>query len=135
MTDPKDKDAPTLEDELFALGSGVRAGHGRAEPIIRTPASPPWELLAKVDRGYAGRVAAGFATFAFIDLIVMYAPLMGRGSSGLPQFVVLLVVAFGLGGLFAWQVRGAWRPYGFGMMLGWVTLTLLSVGFLTGLMG
>ncbi|ACY95742.1 MULTISPECIES: hypothetical protein [Thermomonospora] len=135
MTDRQDdKDVPTLEDELFALGS-EGADRGRAEPIIRTPAVPPWERLAKVDRGDLVRFAAGFATFAFIDLVMMYGPLMGRGDSGMPQFVALLVLAFGLGGMFAWHVRGAWRPYGLGMMGGWVALTLLSAGFLTGLMG
>lgn len=133
MTDPQNRETPTLEDELFGLASEDRAGGGRTEPIIRTPSSPPWERLAGLDRRDVVRAAAGFATFVFIDLVMMYAPLMGRDrSSVLPQFVTLLVLAFGLGGLFVWHVRGAWRPYGFGLMLGWVALTLLSAGFLTG---
>ncbi|MCW2939256.1 MAG: hypothetical protein JWN00_2241, partial [Actinomycetia bacterium] len=32
-----------------------------------------------------------------------------------------------------WSVRGALRPYGFGMMAAWTFLTLLSFGYLTGL--
>ncbi|SEG76823.1 hypothetical protein SAMN04489712_111211 [Thermomonospora echinospora] len=133
MTDPQNKEIPTLEDELFDLAPDGRAVGGRAEPIIRTPSSPPWELFAKLDRRDVVRGAAGFMTFTFIDFVMMYGRLTGHNrASVLPQTVTLLVLAFGLGGLLAWHVRGAWRPYGFGMMLGWVALTLLSAGWLTG---
>jgi hypothetical protein len=69
----------------------------------------------------------------FVDFVMMYAPLMmSRRPSLLPQFITLLVLAFGLGGLLMWKVGGRWRSFGAGMMLAWVFLTLVSVGFLTG---
>ncbi|MBA9002255.1 MULTISPECIES: hypothetical protein [Thermomonospora] len=136
MTDPQqDRDVPTLEDELLGPASEDADRAVRAEPLIKVPADPPWERLSRLDRADLLRGAAGFCTFCFVDLVMMYAPLMGvYRSSLLPQFVALLAVAFGLGGLLVWQVRGAWRPFGYGMMLAWVTLTLISVGFLTGVM-
>jgi hypothetical protein len=60
--------------------------------------------------------------------------MMSRRPSLLPQFVTLLLLAFGLGGLLVWQVGGRWRTFGIGMMLAWGFLTLVSVGFLTGVM-
>ncbi|TNY37790.1 hypothetical protein EIO00_06440 [Thermomonospora catenispora] len=136
MTDPQQDtgDAPTLVDELLGPASDDADHAGRDEPLLKVPDTPPWERLS-VSRADLLRGAAGFLTFCFVDLVMMYAPLMGvYRSSLLPQFVALLVVAFGLGGLLAWQVRGAWRPFGYGMMLAWVALTLISVGFLTGVM-
>lgn len=71
--------------------------------------------------------------FVFVDAVMMYAPLMmSRRPSLLPQFITLLVLAFGLGGLLVWKVGGRWRTFGIGMMLAWTFLTLVSVGFLTG---
>jgi hypothetical protein len=79
-------------------------------------------------------MAFGIATFALVDGIMMWAPLTRtESSSPAPQTLILLLLAFGLGSLLAWHVRGAWRPYGFGLMMGWVALTLLSVGYLTGI--
>ncbi|REE97458.1 hypothetical protein [Thermomonospora umbrina] len=144
MTDPQEEDFPSLGDELFGTGTGTGYGGGtngagggrvRAEPIIKTPKAPPWERFGGVERRDLVRAGAGFATFVFVDLVMMYAPLMGRtDTSVLPQFVALLVVAFGLGGMCVWHIRGSWRPYGFGLMLGWVFLTLISAGFLTGVL-
>jgi hypothetical protein len=75
----------------------------------------------------------GLATFTLVDAIMMWAPLTTTASSSpAPVALILLLLAFGLGGLLAWRVGGAWRPYGFGMMAGWVALTLLSAGYLTG---
>ncbi|HEX2317297.1 MAG TPA: hypothetical protein VHJ17_26350 [Thermomonospora sp.] len=135
MTDPQNENVPSLEDELLGDPADEPADRRvRTEPIIRTPAAPPWERF-RVDRGELYRLAAGFATFLFIDVVMMYGPLMGRNDGTvLPQFFALLVVAFGLGGMFVWHIRGGWRPYGAGLMLGWVFLTLISAGFLTGVM-
>jgi hypothetical protein len=78
-------------------------------------------------------MASGIATFALVDGVMMWAPLTTTASSSpAPQILILLLLAFGLGGLLAWHVRGAWRPYGFGLMMGWFALTLLSAGYLTG---
>jgi hypothetical protein len=120
----------SLQDEIFAMASTVQVGDdSRPEPLLRLwqgPVSAP----SRVD---VGRAAAGFLTFAFVDAVMMYAPLMTSDRpSLLPQMVALLLLAFGLGGLLAWKVRGAWRPFGLGMMLGWVFLTLVSLGLLTG---
>jgi hypothetical protein len=122
-------DGASLEDEIFAVASSVEDG-ARAEPLLRLRRRP----VAVPPRREIGLAAAGFLTFVFVDAVMMWAPLMmSRRPSLMPQMVTLLVLAFGLGGLLAWKVRGPWRPYGFGMMLGWVFLTLVSVGFLTGL--
>lgn len=143
MTDPEERDVPTLEDEL--LGPAGQAGTAdsadpaypaqrvRTEPRIRLPWAPPWTGAGAPGCRDIGCAAAGFMTFVFIDGVMMYAPLMARHTPTLlPQLVTLLVLAFGLGSLLVWHVRGVWRPYGFGMMLGWVFLTLISAGFLTG---
>jgi hypothetical protein len=58
---------------------------------------------------------------------------MKQPPSLMPQLVILLLLAFGLGAMLVWQVRGVWRPFGIGMMVAWVFLTLVSAGFLTGL--
>ncbi|GAA2455548.1 hypothetical protein GCM10010191_88480 [Actinomadura vinacea] len=136
MGEPQERDPratagedASLEDEIFAVAANVEVEDAeRAEPLLRLPKRSP--VVAPPRR----EGVAGFLTFLFVDAVMMYAPLMNsKRPSTLPQMVTLLVLAFGLGGLLAWHVRGAWRPFGFGMMLGWVFLTLVSVGFLTGL--
>ena len=119
MTDP-DK---TLEDDLF----GTQPTHDERGPRI---AWQPRELPGCRDLALA---ASGSVTFALVDGIMMWAPLTTTAaSSPVPQALILLLLAFGLGGLLAWRVGGKWRPYGFGLMAGWVFLTLLSAGYLTG---
>ncbi|WP_433331358.1 hypothetical protein [Spirillospora sp. CA-294931] len=126
MAEPRED--KSLEDEIFAVAANVEIEEGAdAGPRVQVP----WELPPPRD---LRRGAAGFVTFVFVDGVMMYAPLMmSSRPSTLPQLVALLMLAFGLGGLLAWKVGGGWRPFGYGMMLGWVFLTLISVGFLTGL--
>lgn len=128
--DPTVGEDASLEDEIFAVASTVEVEVAHGEPLLRLRARG----VATPRRREIGLAAAGSLTFAFVDAVMMYGPLMSsRRPSLLPQMVTLLVLAFGLGGLLAWKVRGAWRPFGIGMMLGWVFLTLVSLGFLTGL--
>ncbi|GLZ14137.1 hypothetical protein Acsp04_43720 [Actinomadura sp. NBRC 104425] len=125
---------PSLEDEIFAVASTVEVDRPEDGPRIRVRARPPWEWARGLTRRDVGATLAGFLTFVFVDLVMMYAPLMAsRRPSLLPQMITLLVLAFGLGGLLVWKVGGAGRLFGIGMMLAWVFLTLVSVGFLTGL--
>jgi hypothetical protein len=120
MTDPE----KTLEDDLF----GMEPAHDERGPRI---VWQPRELPGCRDLALA---SAGVVTFAFVDGIMMWAPLTTSASSSpAPQALILLLLAFGLGGLLAWRVGGKWRPYGFGMMAGWLVLTLLSAGYLTGI--
>mgnify|MGYP001400062998 CR=1 FL=1 len=133
MTEGHENGRPSLEDEIFAVASTVETEQPDEGPRIRVRARPPWEWAQKLSRRDVGVTAAGFLTFVFVDLVMMYAPLMmSRRPSLLPQMVALLTLAFGLGGLLVWKVRGAWRPFGIGMMLGWLFLTLVSLGLLTG---
>ncbi|RFU43530.1 hypothetical protein DZF91_00590 [Actinomadura logoneensis] len=128
MTQPRDDQVPSLQDEIFAVASTVEAPPAE-RPRLRWERPP--RLPARADL-WTG--AAGALTFALVDLVMMYAPMMmSRRPSTLPQFVALIVVAFGLGSLLVWKVGGRGRPFGFGMMIGWAFLTLVSVGFLTGL--
>jgi hypothetical protein len=123
MTEPSEK--PTLKDELLSMEGKAP---DRPDPV-GWPAflgAPP-SLRQRILGGF------GFVTFMAIDLIVMYPQLRTPASSTLPQALVLLAVAFGLGSLLAWGVGDAFRPFGFGMMAGWVLLTLLSLGILTGM--
>lgn len=131
--EPQERDLPSLEDEIFAVAHSVeveRAAHSRLPPDRA-------QAAAERVRAFLGRdvksLAAGFGMFLLVDAVMMYAPLMmSRRPSLLPQFITLLVLAFGLGGLLVWKVGGRWRTFGYGMMLAWVFLTLVSVGFLTG---
>ncbi|MFI0357783.1 hypothetical protein [Actinomadura sp. 9N407] len=126
MGDPQEH--PSLEDDIFAVASSVESE--RDGPLLRLK----WRRFDIPPRRDLAPAVGGFLTFLFVDAVMMYAPLMmSRRPSLLPQMVTLLVLAFGLGGLLVVKVRGVWRPFGFGMMLGWVFLTLVSVGFLTGL--
>ncbi|MEO5874943.1 MAG: hypothetical protein ABIS86_03460 [Streptosporangiaceae bacterium] len=123
MPEPDQK--PTLNDELF----------GMEDKAAGRPDRPTWPVFlgrppTLRDRFLAG---SGFALFVIIDMIVMFPQLSSPAVSTLPQAVVLLAVAFGLGSLLAWGVGDGWRPFGFGLMAGWVLLTLLSLGILTGL--
>ncbi|MQY05123.1 hypothetical protein [Actinomadura macrotermitis] len=135
MADPQGKDRQgqdghSLEDEIFAVAARVEREAPEAGPRLRLPREPV-RLPAARDLS-AG--AAGFATFLFVDAVMMWAPLMmSSRPSTTPQMVTLLVLAFGLGGLLAGKVGGRWRPFGYGMMACWLFLTLVSVGFLTGL--
>ncbi|MBC6466795.1 hypothetical protein HKK74_14970 [Actinomadura alba] len=102
------------------------------EPVRR--ARPPWQNADGPGCRDLAATVAGFGTFILVDCVMMYAPLqMKETPSLLPQMLTLLLLAFGLGGLLVWQIRGAWRPFGVGMMLGWLFMTLISAGFLTGL--
>ncbi|MGP4023181.1 hypothetical protein [Actinomadura sp. 3N407] len=135
MAEPQERDLPSLEDEIFAVAHNVeveQAAQGR--PRLRTDRA---QVLVERARAFLGRdvksLAAGFGLFLFVDAVMMWAPLMmSRRPSLLPQFITLLVLAFGLGSLLVWKVGGRWRTFGIGMMLAWVFLTLVSVGFLTG---
>jgi hypothetical protein len=123
MTEPTEK--PTLTDDLLNMTGKTPE---KAEQV-GWPAflgGPP-SLRDRVLGGF------GFATFLLIDLIVMFPQLNSPAASTLPQAVVLLAVAFGLGSLLAWGVGDGWRPFGFGLMAGWVLITLLSLGILTGM--
>jgi hypothetical protein len=81
-----------------------------------------------------GLTTTGFVIFVIVDSIMMYAPFRTHSSTNLlPQAITLALLAFGLGALMIWNIRGACRPVGVGMMLGWVFMTLISAGYLTGL--
>ncbi len=135
MAEAQESDLPSLEDEIFAVAHDVEVEQGAAaQPRLPTDKA---QVLAERARAFLGRdvkaLAAGFGVFVLVDLVMMWAPLMmSRRPSLLPQFITLLLLAFGLGGLLVWQVGGRWRTFGIGMMLAWGFLTLVSVGFLTG---
>jgi hypothetical protein len=81
-----------------------------------------------------GLTTTGFVIFVMVDSIMMYTPFSTPGSTSLlPQALTLALLAFGLGGLLVWSIRGAFRPVGLGIMLGWVFMTLISAGYFTGL--
>lgn len=155
--DPEEPQAPSLEDELFGTDSMPETGEpgpgsgtpprdrrradgpasypARGRPRERHREPPrPWRAAAGLSPREIVTAISGFVTFVFVDSVMMYAPYrMREAPSLLPQMLILLLLAFGLGGLLAWHIRGAWRPFGIGMMLGWAFLTLVSAGFLTGL--
>ncbi|WP_106396662.1 hypothetical protein [Actinocorallia populi] len=127
MTEPDER--PTLSDELFEMQEAPSARSAQDGLGLSWPdflGDPP-------GTGEVVRGAAGFLAYALINLIVMWAPMHNSGAGTGVQAVVLVVVAFGFGSFLVWGVGRNGRPYGFGMMLGWVVLTLLSLGFATGL--
>ncbi|MFS2293838.1 MAG: hypothetical protein FWJ90_14235 [Actinomadura sp.] len=138
MAEPQERDLPSLEDEIFAMAHRVEV-EPAAQAHPRLPADKA-QVFVERARAFLGRdvkaLGAGFGTFLFVDAVMMWAPLMmSRRPSLMPQFITLLVLAFVLGGLLVVKVGGRWRTFGFGMMLAWAFLTLVSVGFLTGLTG
>ncbi len=103
---------------------------------------PPWWMRSagRGDPAVApgcreiGLTTTGFVIFVSVDSVMMYTPFRISGPTNLlPQAIALLFLAFGLGALMIWSIRGAWRPVGIGMMLGWVFMTLISAGYFTGL--
>ncbi|WP_243773231.1 hypothetical protein [Actinomadura barringtoniae] len=131
---PNAQGGPSLEDEIFSVASNVEMESPQeAAPRLKVRR---WERSDAPSASFLRAAGAGFGTFLFVDLVMMSAPLMmSRRPSLLPQMVTLIVFAFGLGSLLIWKVGGTWRPFGYGMMAGWCFLTLISVGFLTGLTG
>ncbi|TYK50524.1 hypothetical protein [Actinomadura decatromicini] len=133
MAERQERDLPSLEDEIFAVAHNVEVEQGAG-----AQARPDWaQVAAERGRAFLGRdvgaLVAGFGIFLLVDAVMMYGPLMTSSRpSLLPQFITLIMLAFGLGGLLVWKVGGRWRTFGHGMMLAWVFLTLVSVGFLTG---
>jgi hypothetical protein len=138
MADSDGSDLPSLEDDIFAVAHSVEVEQAaQAQPRLRLRSERAQDFAERT-RAFVGRdvgaLAAGFGVFVFVDAMMMWAPLMmSRRPSLAPQFVTLLVLAFGLGGLLVWKVGGRWRSFGLGMMIAWVFLTLVSVGFLTAL--
>jgi hypothetical protein len=141
MADPDETDLPhvshvpsppSLEDEIFSVASTVEVESAQeAAPRLKLKR---WERADAPSASFLRAAGAGFVTFLFVDGVMMSAPLMmSRRPSLLPQMVALIAVAFGLGSLLIWKVGGVWRPFGYGMMICWGFLTLISVGFLTGL--
>ena len=135
MAEAQESDLPSLEDDIFAVAHTVEVEQGAAaQPLLPTDRA---QVAAERARAFFARdvkaLAAGAGVFVFVDAVMMWAPLMmSRRPSLLPQFITLLLLAFGLGGLLVWKVGGRWRTFGIGMMLAWGFLTLVSVGFLTG---
>jgi hypothetical protein len=153
MTDPDDK---TLLDELFGeaadepddladdaqlsrqTASAENPLPARAAPDPARPARTwPRLIMRRAEAPGCreiGLTTAGFVLFVSVDSIVMYTPFRMAGAiSLLPQALTLLLLAFGLGSLMIWNIRGAWRPVGIGLVVGWVFMTLISAGFFTGL--
>lgn len=124
MTDPDER--PTLTDELFGMESQPSAVPSRGLSWPRFLGEPP---------GWRERMLGGlgFITYTLVNLVVMWVPLHGGDANTVAQALVLVLLAFGLGSLLAWLVGGYWRPFGFGMIGGWLTLTLFSLGYATGL--
>jgi len=127
MTEPDER--PTLSDELFEMqekpvARSDRDGLGLTWPEFLGDPPPTGDVV---------RGAVGFVVYALVNLVVMWAPMHNSGAGTGVQALVLIVVAFGFGAFLVWGVGRKGRPYGFGMMLGWVVLTLLSLGYATGL--
>ena len=137
-----DQDRPSLQDELLG-GASPESSSGTESPTTAPDRRQrvrrmPWTARAAGDESPGcreiGSAVAGFATFVLVDGVMMLAPFsMKEQPSLLPQALTLLLLAFGLGGMLVWHIKGAWRPYGFGMMFGWVFVTVASAGYLTGI--
>jgi hypothetical protein len=113
---------PGLEERRLPAWQGVRWARSRVPPS----GAPGFREI--------GLTTTGFVIFMIVDSIMMYAPFRTHGSTNLlPQAITLALLAFGLGALMIWSIRGACRPVGIGLMLGWVFMTLISAGYFTGL--
>jgi hypothetical protein len=138
MTDPGERATPALADELFGT-TPATTPVPETTKAVRMPAARRRGRRARPGgEGLGCRevalTTAGFLVFILIDALMMYTPFRMRDTPSLvPQLCTLVLLAFGLGGLLSWQVRGVWRPFGIGLMLGWVFMTLISAGYLTGL--
>jgi hypothetical protein len=138
MTDPDDK---SFFDELFGddAPDGEAARANSSDEDRAEPSPPGWMRstglpVAAPGCREIGLTITGFVIFVSIDSVMMYTPFRISGpTSLLPQAITLLFLAFGLGTLLVWSIRGAWRPVGIGLILGWVFMTLISAGYFTGL--
>jgi hypothetical protein len=130
--------------DSVALAQPGLAEPGLTEPPAERRAAPLWQGVKWARSGMRpaaapgfreiGLTTTGFVIFMIVDSIMMYAPFRTHSSTNLlPQAITLALLAFGLGALMIWNIRGACRPIGVGMMLGWVFMTLISAGYFTGL--
>jgi hypothetical protein len=140
---PRDDSAAPVAHEA-AADSVALAEPGLPAPGLGERRVPAWQEVMWARSGVRpsaapgfreiGLTTTGFVIFVIVDSIMMYAPFRTHGSTNLlPQAVTLALLAFGLGALMIWSIRGACRPVGVGLMLGWVFMTLISAGYLTGL--
>jgi hypothetical protein len=141
MTDPDDK---SFLDHMFGDAASDAASDAAPDNVapdeVLDDVSQPGRMrsiglpAAAPGCRELGLTTTGFVIFVSVDSVMMYTPFRISGSTSLlPQAITLLFLAFGLGALLVWSIRGAWRPVGIGMMLGWVFMTLISAGYFTGL--
>ncbi|AKK30275.1 hypothetical protein AB431_06005 [Mycobacterium sp. EPa45] len=100
------------------------------------PAPPPWQ------QPHTPRISVGMAflgAFLYLPLnfVIGFAVLAMSGGSGhaalVAGAVVLALIAFGGGGVLLATSNASGKGIGLGLMIGWAVLTVVSVGFCTGI--
>ncbi|MFI7615462.1 hypothetical protein ACIBP6_29965 [Nonomuraea terrae] len=87
-----------------------------------------------------GMLFAGLGLYSVLNVILVVAVLAsgmswtGDGPSPALLMAVVLIVVGPVAGIVLCFVRGSWtRGLGLGLMIGWATWSIVSVGFCTGL--
>jgi hypothetical protein len=141
-TPPDDTEVPVAPEAATDSVALAEPGLPEGRTVVRR--MPAWQGVLSARSGVRpaaapgcreiGLTTTGFVIFVIVDSIMMYVPFRTHSSTNLlPQAITLALLAFGLGALMIWNIRGACRPVGVGMMLGWVFMTLISAGYFTGL--
>ncbi|KAA0110358.1 hypothetical protein CIW47_08425 [Mycolicibacterium sp. P1-5] len=96
---------------------------------------PPWQPHAP--RISVGMVFLGAFLYMPLNFVIGFAVLTlseGRGHGALVAgAVVLALIAFGGGGVLLATSAASGKGIGLGLMIGWAVLTVVSVGFCTGI--
>ncbi|MEZ0359164.1 hypothetical protein [Mycobacterium sp. ENV421] len=99
------------------------------------PAPPPWQ--PHTPRISVGMVFLGAFLYMPLNFVIGFAVLAmsdGRGHSTVVLgAVVLALIAFGGGGVLLATAKANGKGLGLGLMIGWAALSVVSVGFCTGL--
>ncbi len=99
------------------------------------PPVPPWRPPTR--RISVGMTFLGIFIYFVLNLVVAFAAIATADSKGhtslIAGAVVLVLIAFGGGGALLATKNAIVKGLGLGLMIGWALLSVVSVGFCTGL--
>ena len=99
------------------------------------PVPPPWRPPTR--RISVGMTFLGIFLYFTLNLVVGFAAIATADANGHASLIVgasaLALIAFGGGGALLATKNATVKGLGLGLMIGWAVLSVISVGFCTGL--